>query len=120
VLEDQVLGGGDAPVDPGLPGQVKTSDLASLQHVRLGSLCDVTGAVGLGFIWSSRRSSAPGRGAVLFRDEGPVVGRDAELAILEGALTSGQPGLVLVVGGPRTGKAALDGVDNAFPWKKVS
>jgi hypothetical protein len=120
VLEDQVLGSGGTPVDPGLQGQLKTSDLASLQHVRLGSLFDVTGAVGVGFIWSSRRSAAPGKGAVVRRDEDPSVGRDAELAILEGALTSGQSGLVLLVGGPRTGKAALDGVDNAFPWKKVS
>lgn len=40
-------------------------------------------------------------------DDDPLIGRDAELATLEGVLSSARPGLVLVVGGPRTGKARL-------------
>jgi hypothetical protein len=40
-------------------------------------------------------------------DDGPLVGRDRELAELEQVLTSGTSALVLVVGGPRIGKRRL-------------
>lgn len=40
-------------------------------------------------------------------DHDPLIGRDAELATLDSMLKSAQSGLVLLVGGPRTGKARM-------------
>ena len=40
-------------------------------------------------------------------EDGPIIGRDSELASLEDVLTSRNSALVLVVGGPRIGKRRL-------------
>jgi hypothetical protein len=40
-------------------------------------------------------------------DEGPIVGRDEELAALEQELAAGESGLLLLVGVPRIGKARM-------------
>jgi len=44
---------------------------------------------------------------VLSEDDYPLVGRDSELATLVEALESRKPGLILLVGGPKTGKSRL-------------
>lgn len=42
-----------------------------------------------------------------FADDGPIIGRDTEMRQLTGALASGNPELILLVGGPATGKGRL-------------